>query len=75
MSFFKRLRWVFSHGPEIDELLEAARKEREDQEREENKYRLHLCHKHRQEPNHSHYSEYNCDYCRLLKNPDIKDFK
>lgn len=73
MSFFKRLRLVFSYGPEIEEMLKAARKEREVQKMWEDRQRLKLCYKHRQEPNHSHYSEHNCDYCCLLKITDAKD--
>lgn len=30
-------------------------------------FRLNLCFKHRQEANHSHFHEDNCNYCKLLK--------
>jgi hypothetical protein len=38
-------------------------------------HNLNLCYKHRQEQNRSHYSEKNCDYCKLLnKVPSNKDY-
>ena len=34
--------------------------------RSEPEQRLKLCLKHKQEENHSHFAEENCDYCKLL---------
>jgi len=65
---FKRLMYLFTAGPELDSLIKKEKQERELAEFESNRYRLHLCYKHRQEPNHSHYSAHNCDYCKLLNN-------
>jgi len=67
MNFFKRLKLVFTFGPEIDLVLEKLRDERELAKREEEKFNLKLCSKHKQEKLQSQYSEKNCDYCRLLK--------
>jgi hypothetical protein len=39
---------------------------REQQEHEDNRHRLNLCYKHRQEAKRSHYSEHNCDHCKAL---------
>ena len=64
-QFFRRLWYVFTATKELDALVEAERKRIEAIEREDQRYRLDLCHKHRQEPNHSDYSERNCNYCQL----------
>ena len=56
---------ILEYGPELKELLEEKKQAKLNAEREADKHRLKLCFKHRQEPNHSHYSEKNCDYCKL----------
>lgn len=65
-NFFQRLIYVFRCGPELAELL--AHKEEEIRQRDyaATKDNLNLCFKHQQERNHSHFSEHNCDYCKLL---------
>jgi len=67
MNFFKRIYLLFTYGKELDQVLKEKRQELLKIERENNKHRLNLCYKHRQEPYFSHYSEDNCDYCKLLK--------
>jgi len=63
----KRLKLLFTYGPELDQVLTQLRKANEEREREQNRHRLDLCFKHRQEPKRSHFSEHNCDYCKLLR--------
>jgi hypothetical protein len=69
-GLFKKLRFVLTYGPEIDSVLtrerisiQAGHTERE---RERKRHHLNLCTKHQQEGNHSHFSEHNCDHCKLL---------
>ena len=64
--FFKKLRLVFIYGDELEDLLWKKRSEKAEKLRLENKDRLNLCFKHRQEQNHAIYSEHNCDHCKLL---------
>jgi len=59
------LTLIFTHGPELEQVLEEKKRVKDDAEREANAHRLNLCYKHRQEQNHSHFSEHNCDYCKL----------
>ena len=67
MSVFKRIWLMLTYGPEIEIVLKEIREKRREEERESNRHRLDLCFKHRQEQNHSTYSEGNCHYCKALK--------
>lgn len=66
MNIFKRLYWVLSKNRDLESVMRKEKEKREEQEREERKHHLHLCKKHKQERNQSHYSPHNCDYCKLL---------
>lgn len=70
MNFFTRLIYLFTAKAEVEELILDKRAEMLQQEHENNRYRLNLCYKHRQEQNHSHYSEQNCHYCQLQNHSD-----
>ena len=67
IKLINRIRLLFTYGEEIDEVLEKMRKEKEEKERIKRSTYLKLCYKHQQEEYHSHYSEQNCDYCKILK--------
>ena len=67
LNFLKKLKLVFSYGPELEEILNELRRAREDQEHKAKQHHLHLCLKHQQEQNRSHYAEHNCDYCKLTE--------
>lgn len=62
-----RLKWALTADQDFLEQVRVRRVAREEAEREARKHHLNLCAKHQQEQNHSHYSEKNCDYCKLLK--------
>lgn len=64
---FKKLLFLFKYSKEIEILLAQKRKEKEDAEFQARRHHLKLCLKHQQERNRSHFSESNCDYCKLLK--------
>lgn len=64
--FIKRLWLALTYGPELEEVLIIRRREAEGKRREDDQHRLHLCYRHRQERNHSHYAEHNCDHCKVL---------
>lgn len=66
-QFLRNLRLMFIHGPEFEAILKKEFEEKLKEEARLEKSRLNLCFKHRQERNHSHFSEGNCDYCKLLK--------
>jgi len=66
MSIFKRLKYLFTAGKEIDVLILLKEQEERARKSEGNRYRLGLCYKHRQEQLHTVYSEQHCDYCKLL---------
>lgn len=70
LGFFTRLWWAITANEDFEKEVIARKREREDKERESRRYNLDLCYKHRQEHNHSHFSEKNCDYCKLLKERD-----
>lgn len=67
MRYLKRLWLLVTSGPELDEVIEQQRRARLYQEAENNRYRLKLCFKHRQESRRSHYAEHNCDHCNLQR--------
>jgi len=66
MGILKRLKFVFTHKTDIESLLKKEQQAREEIEFNEQRYHLNLCLKHQQERNRSHFSEANCDYCKLL---------
>lgn len=66
MSLFAKLKLIFTYGPELESILKGICAEKREQERLRNINRLNLCFNHRQESNHSHYSDGNCDHCRAL---------
>lgn len=66
MKLFSKLKFLFSHGDEIENLLEKEKKGVRRHQWEPNKLRLKLCLDHKQEANQSHYSSHNCDHCKLL---------
>lgn len=65
MNFFTRLVYLFTAPREVEELILDKRAEFKRQDYENQRHRLNLCYKHRQEQNHSHYSEHNCHHCQL----------
>lgn len=67
INFIKRLLLIFTYPGELKEVLEEKRMKKIKQQRESERHNLNLCFKHRQEKNHSHFSEQNCDYCKLLR--------
>jgi hypothetical protein len=67
ITFFKNLHLLFTYGPELTEVVETIRKNREEKEMEDKRYNLNLCFNHQQEEYHSNYAEMNCDYCKLVK--------
>lgn len=75
MNIFSRLKVCFTHGPELKTHLDQLRQDTLKAEFESRKHNLNLCYKHRQEQNFSHYSEKNCDYCKLLEKcyPESKE--
>jgi hypothetical protein len=66
-QFLRRLKYLFLAPAELDALIAKEKKLQQEAEYEDNRYILNLCHKHRQEPNHSDYRESNCHYCQLQK--------
>lgn len=70
INFFRKLQYVFQYGTELNSILLKERQEIANEasriEHERVKHHLDLCYKHQQEAKHSHYSEKNCDYCKLL---------
>lgn len=62
---FKRLIYLITAGDALDELIKEEKRKAYDLKQENNRYRLDLCYKHRQEQNHSHFSPNNCAYCKL----------
>lgn len=67
LELIKKLILVFKYGTEIETFLIKIREEAEKRERIAKKDNLKLCLGHKQEETHSHYSEHNCDYCKLKK--------
>lgn len=67
MSMFGKLKLLFSYNDQLEELLVKMKRDKENKERDARRHHLDLCLKHKQERNHSHFSEHNCDYCKLLK--------
>lgn len=67
MVLLQKIKILFLYGPELEEIVNKLKKEKAEMLWESRKNNLNLCYKHRQEHNHSHYSEQNCDYCNLLK--------
>lgn len=63
MLSFLRLLW--QNRRLLKKKLEEYEQEKKQKRREEMRYYLRLCKKHQQEPNRSHYSSHNCDYCKL----------
>ncbi len=66
MKLLNRLRLVFSHGPEIDQVLEEKREEEEKRQRKLRAEFVDLCAKHQPRQPGSYFSEEACDVCRLL---------
>lgn len=73
ITLLKRLTLIFSYGKELDEILMEKRMNKLMEEQKARKFNLKLCLKHKQEQNKSHYSEHNCDYCKLAKAVYTKD--
>ena len=67
MNLLNKIKLLFTYGPELEKVLKILKDKKLEQERENNRYRLNLCYKHRQESKYSDYSSQNCDYCKLLK--------
>lgn len=66
MKLLKRLIFIFTYGPEIDEVMVERRKANEEAERKKRQHHLQLCVKHQPVSPGSHYAEHNCDHCKLL---------
>lgn len=64
---FAKLRFLFTHGDELEELLADKAQEAADKIADLTKDNLRLCLNHQQENNHSHHSEHNCDHCIALE--------
>lgn len=73
IAFFRKLSLIFKYGDELETLLQNIRKEQRKKEREAKRHHLKLCIKHQQEQYRSHYSEHNCDYCKLLVKVEKKE--
>ena len=71
MNLLKRLRYIWAAPDELDALIEAEHKRLEQERIDAEKDRLRLCYRHRQEENHAHYDEKNCDYCNLERQVDF----
>ena len=71
-DFFARLRLLFQYGPELDRLVRKEREIVEEQKRKQRATMLQLCVAHQQEPNRSHFSPHNCDYCKLLTEQKVR---
>lgn len=67
MNILKKLNLIFTYGNELEQVLKDVKKKKEDEAFKACANHLNLCLKHQQERNHSHFSEKNCDYCKLLK--------
>jgi hypothetical protein len=67
---FKRIWLALTYGPELDVVAKKIREEKEKRQKELERHHLKLCFKHQQEKRYSHFSEHNCDYCKLLKKYD-----
>ena len=65
--FFDKLKLLFTHDKELEILVKNMKKRRIREERESKAKNLSLCYDHKQEQNHSIYSEANCDYCKAQK--------
>ncbi len=66
-TFAKRFMYLMKSGAALDRLIKAEEYKAADEYRKDNMYRLALCRKHRQEANHSEYSEHHCCYCQAQK--------
>lgn len=66
-SYIKYLKFLIDNRDSVYEIIREKEAERIIAEAKNNAHRLNLCFKHRQEQNHSHYSENNCDHCKLLE--------
>lgn len=64
---WNKLRLLFEYGPEIEALLVERRQKAADEAHKAKYYHLDLCLKHKQEANQSHFSEHNCDFCKVKK--------
>ena len=58
MKIWRILKLLYNQAVQLD-------KQQQQEALESTKHNLHLCLKHKQEKNQSHYSEHNCDYCNL----------
>lgn len=67
MNIFKRLRYVINSKEAVDSLIKDREFQLKAESRMEHAHNLHLCKKHKQEINQSHYAEHNCDYCKQEK--------
>lgn len=61
----KAIWLAITRRDEIEEFLRKEQIAREEAERKDRIHNLKLCVKHKQERNQSHYSEHNCDHCKL----------
>ena len=65
VGFLTRLWWAVTGNQGFIEAVKKEQQKIDAVKREQNRHRLDLCFKHRQEPNRSHFSEQNCHYCQL----------
>ncbi len=63
----RRMKLVFTHGKELDTIVEELREKSDERERKAKQHRLQLCIKHQPSSPCSHYAEYNCSSCKLLE--------
>lgn len=70
MNIWKRLWLALTADQDFDTIYQQTQQDRFEKERISRMHNLNLCFKHRQEEHYSHYSEHNCDYCKLLEQRD-----
>jgi FtsZ-binding cell division protein ZapB len=67
---------VLFSGEAVDELVKEQQDLIDEAKREDERHRLNLCWKHRQEANHSSFSEHNCHHCQALEHiGDLNNYK
>ncbi len=71
----RSIKLSFLYGEELEVLLKQIKYKKEQEQFELKKDNLNLCLRHQQEENRSHYSEDNCDHCKVLKKLTLDTIK
>jgi len=64
---FKLIKLFFTDRRLLEQTLKEIEFKRSLEIKKANQHNLNLCLNHKQESNHAHYSEYNCNYCNAIK--------